>query len=101
MSVFKSIFGPSKAEVWSAVAQQIGARYDADQLFSSGGVTLKVGDWEIRLDTYTTSSGNSSQTYTRVRAPFVNPEGQRIRESSTSAAIRPKPGHQGSATMRS
>ena len=35
-------------------------------------------DWIITLDTYTQSSGNTSSTYTRLRAPYFNPEGFRF-----------------------
>jgi hypothetical protein len=74
MGLLKSLFGPSKAEVWSELARQVGGDFTPDQFLQQGGVTVKVGDWQVQFDTYTTNSGNHSQTYTRVRAPFVNPE---------------------------
>ena len=48
-------FGPSKDEVWQRLAP-----------------------WTVALDTDTESSGESSVTYTRVRAPCVNPHGFRF-----------------------
>ena len=40
---------------------------------------LHVGPWTITLDTYTESTRRQSHvTYTRMRAPYVNPEGFRF-----------------------
>ncbi len=39
---------------------------------------MHVGPWTVTLDTHTESSGESSVTYTRMRAPYVNPEGFRF-----------------------
>ena len=76
MGLLKSIFGPSKEEIWSQVAADIGGRYEDGGWFSGDGVRYQHGEWEIVLDTYTTSSGTGSnrttRTYTRMRAPFVN-----------------------------
>jgi hypothetical protein len=41
-------------------------------------VQVEVGDWIITLDTYTVSTGKSSHTYTRIRAPYVNRDGLRF-----------------------
>ena len=41
-------------------------------------VQAHVGPWTVTLDTYTESSGKSAVTYTRMRAPYVNPEGFRF-----------------------
>src|SRR5262249_12014908 len=41
-------------------------------------VQAHVGPWTVTLDTHTDSSGESSTTYTRMRAPYVNPEGFRF-----------------------
>ena len=41
-------------------------------LRGSPALVYKHGERQIQLDTYTKDSGNSSTTYTRVRAPFIN-----------------------------
>ncbi len=41
-------------------------------------VQVHVGPWTVTLDTHTESSGESSVTYTRMPAPYVNPEGFRF-----------------------
>ena len=58
------------------------ARRSARRL-SNGGwkgnkVQAVVGPWTITLDTYTVSTGKSSVTYTRMRAPYFNTEGFRF-----------------------
>lgn len=79
MGFLKSLFGPSKAEIWSQVAQEIGGQFDEGGFFGKDALRYQHGEWEIVLDTYTRSSGTgnnrSTTTYTRMRAPFVNKDG--------------------------
>ncbi len=75
MSFLKALFGPSKGEVWQELAQQVEGRFIEGGFLGTDVVQARAGDWIITLDTYTVSSGNSSTTYTRLRAPSVNPEG--------------------------
>ncbi|MEE8148484.1 MAG: hypothetical protein V3T24_12820, partial [Longimicrobiales bacterium] len=75
MSFLKALFGPSKGEVWRELAQQVEGRFVEGGFLGTDVVQATAGDWIITLDTYTVSSGNSSTTYTRLRAPYVNPEG--------------------------
>ena len=35
-------------------------------------------DWTVTLDTFTVSNGKQTTTYTRMRAPYVNPGGFRF-----------------------
>jgi hypothetical protein len=72
-------FGPSKDEVWRQLSEEIGAEF-VERGFWKGGskVQAHVAPWTVTLDTYTDSSGESSTTYTRMRAPYVNPEGFRF-----------------------
>lgn len=79
MSLLRSLFGPSKAEIWSQLAQKTGGRFQEGGFFSgSGKVEMRVGQWMLTLDTYTVSTGKSSTTYTRFRAPYVNADGFRF-----------------------
>src|SRR3954452_14557103 len=71
-------FGPSKDEVWRQLSQEIGAEYVEGGFWKGKKVQAHVGPWTITLDTHTESSGESSVTYTRLRAPYVNPEGFRF-----------------------
>jgi hypothetical protein len=72
-------FGPSKDEVWQRLAHEVGADFVGGGSWKGGKVQAHVGPWTVTLDTYTESSGESSVTYTRMRAPYVNPDGFRFR----------------------
>ena len=72
MSLLKALFGPSKEMVWRQVAEQMQGRFVGGGVFGTDVVQAKTGDWIITLDTYTDDDMN---TYTRLRAPYVNPEG--------------------------
>ncbi len=78
MSMLRMMFGPSRAEVWSRVASRVGGRYEDGGFWGKDRVTAEVGEWTVTLDTYTVSTGKSSHTYTRMRAPYVNPDGFRF-----------------------
>ncbi|MEM9945905.1 MAG: DUF3137 domain-containing protein [Cyanobacteria bacterium P01_D01_bin.36] len=71
------LFGPSKDEIWSQVARDIGGDYIDRGFWKSDGLRYQHGVWEILLDTYTETDSNTSgtshnTTYTRMRAPFVS-----------------------------
>lgn len=74
MGFLSSLFGPSKEEIWSQVANQINGEFIKGGFFERDKLVYSHGEWEVVLDTYTTSSSNnnSSTTYTRMRAPFLN-----------------------------
>jgi hypothetical protein len=71
-------FGPSKDEVWRRLCQEIGAEFVAGGFWKGSKVQARVGPWTITLDTHTVSSGESSETYTRIRVPYVNRDGFRF-----------------------
>ncbi|SHO46676.1 DUF3137 domain-containing protein [Anaerocolumna xylanovorans] len=75
MGVLREVFGPSKKEVWSELSNSIGADYIEKGFFGKNKVVVHVREWTITLDTYTVSTGKSSVTYTRMRAPYVNKDG--------------------------
>lgn len=72
MSILRAIFGPSKKEIWSQIADEIGGEIIAGGFWKKGGIRFQHGEWELVLDTYTVSNGKHSSTYTRLRAPFLN-----------------------------
>jgi hypothetical protein len=78
--VRRSLFGPSRADVWARLAEEIGGT------FSRGGwcnsrdrVDVTVGPWQVTLNLHTESTGESSMSYTQLRAPYVNADGFRFR----------------------
>ncbi len=79
MKSLRELFGPSKEELWSQLSKEIGADYQRGGFFKKGNVVLTHRQWEIVLDTYTVSTGKSTVTFTRMRAPYVNKDGFRFR----------------------
>ena len=78
MSFLRQLFGPSREEVWRQLCAEIDAEYVDGGFWRSGKVLAQVGPWTLTLDTYVVSSGKSSTTFTRMRAPFVNADGFRF-----------------------
>lgn len=72
MTKRKSIFGPSKDEIWTKIAADIDGEFIQGGFWSKDVLIYKHGEWQILLDTYVVSTGQSSYTLTRMRAPFVN-----------------------------
>jgi len=79
MGLLREIFGPSKKEIWHELSRKIGAEFHDGGFFGRDKVVARAKDWIITLDTYTVSTGKSSVTYTRMRAPFVNKDGFRLK----------------------
>jgi hypothetical protein len=71
-------FGTSKDEVWRQLSEEIGAEFIEGKFWKGSRVQAHVGPWTVTLDTYTDSSTDHSVHYTRMRAPYVNPEGFRF-----------------------
>ena len=78
MSFLKALFGPSQEEIWRQVANEVGGRFHEGGWMAQSAVQARTDDWIITLDTYTQSTGNVHTTYTRLRAPYFNPEGFRF-----------------------
>ncbi len=71
-------FGSNKDEVWRQLSQEIGAEFVEGGLRKGNKVQAHVGTWTITLDSYAVTTQHSHVTYTRMRAPYVNPEGFRF-----------------------
>jgi hypothetical protein len=71
-------FGPSKDEVWRQLSNEIGAEFVEGGFWKANKVQVHVKPWTITLDTYTVHSQHSHVTYTRMRAPYTNPENFRF-----------------------
>jgi hypothetical protein len=71
-------FGPNHDDIWRQLSQEIGADLLDCGFWKGKKVQVHAGPWTITLDTYTESSGESAATYTRMRVPYVNPEGFRF-----------------------
>jgi hypothetical protein len=73
MSALRRWFGPSREEIWRQLSEEIGARHVESTFWNGGKVEVAHRDWIVTLDTYTVSNGKTHTTYTRMRAPYVNP----------------------------
>lgn len=85
MGFLRAILGPSKDEIWTQIAAEIGGEFIEGGFWEQDALMFHHGEWELLLDTYTVRSGSgntaSSTTYTRMRAPFVNRDGLYFRVS--------------------
>jgi hypothetical protein len=80
-SLRRRLFGPSREEVWSRLAERIGGGRVIDEGFWRGGkkFEVEVEEWTVTLDTYAVSTGKTTAVFTRMRAPYVNRDGFRFR----------------------
>jgi hypothetical protein len=77
MGILRSLFGPSQEEVWRQLCLEVGADFVKGGFWKGSKVQARVREWTITLDTYT-EGGETSITYTRIRAPYVNKDGFRF-----------------------
>ena len=75
MSFLQKLFGPSRDEIWKQFAAAVGGSFNEGGFWNGSKVEATHGQWVVTLDTYTVSTGKSYVTYTRMRAPYVNPDG--------------------------
>jgi len=66
-------------DAWKQLAAEIGGEYRKGSFLRSSKVQVHVRTWIVTLDSYSISSGDSSTTYTRIRAPFQNTAGLQLR----------------------
>lgn len=78
MGFLRSVFGPSKDEIWQQLSQELDGTFHDGGFWGKDFVEVNYLDWTVRLDTYTVSNGKSSTTYTRLRAPFQNKDNFRF-----------------------
>ena len=74
MSFLKSLFGPSQKVIWRQLSREVRGQFHEGGLLATTAVQARAGDWIITLDTVTTGDGKTNQTFTRLRAPYFNPE---------------------------
>ncbi len=78
MDALRKLFGPSQEEIWRQLSAEIGADYVEGGFWRSGKVQATHGPWIVTLDVYIVSTGKSTVSYTRMRSPYVNPDGFRF-----------------------
>lgn len=87
--MFKSLFGPSKDEIWAALRQEIGAEVISGEFPHGKRLKVQSGDWVVTLEEHTqmvmTGKVFVPIAHTRMRAPFPNPG--RFRFSIYNASV--------------
>ncbi len=78
MNALRKLFGPSKEEVWRQLCAATGAEYVQGGFWKGDKVQAAHGEWTITLDTFAVSTGKTVMHFTRLRAPYVNPDGFRF-----------------------
>lgn len=78
MSWLKELFGPSREAIWQLLAEELRGRFIPGGWLQQPALQVDYGQWTVTLDTYAVSTGKSHHTFTRMRAPFHNPEGFRM-----------------------
>ena len=77
MGLLPQLFGPSKQEIWQKLCAELGGTY-VSGFWAGDKVQVAHDQWTITLDTYVVSTGKTAIAYTRLRAPYVNPDGFRF-----------------------
>lgn len=78
MAILRGLFGPSKREIWRQLSTDIDARFVQETFGKGDKVQAAHGEWTVTLDTYVVSNGKTVVVFTRMRAPYVNPDGFRF-----------------------
>jgi hypothetical protein len=79
MGAFRGMFGPSRKDVWQQLSREMGARFVEGGFAKADKVQVTHGEWTVTLDTYAVHTGKTTIVFTRMRAPYVNPDGFRFR----------------------
>jgi len=74
MNTLRKLFGPSKEEIWRQLCTELGAEYVQGGFWNRDKVQATHDEWTITLDTYVVSTGKTVMHFTRLRAPYVNPD---------------------------
>ncbi len=78
MTALRKLFGESRVEIWKRLSDQLGGHYVEGGFWKGDKVQVEHGEWTITLDKYVVSTGKTTMVFTRLRAPFVNPDGFRF-----------------------
>ena len=82
MGYFKTLFGPSRDEVWTRLCQQLGGEVVPGGIWHGDKLQVQAGEWTLILDEYTVMfmAGRVPVAipHTRMRAQFPNPTGFRF-----------------------
>ena len=78
MPTLRHLFGPSRKEIWQQLSREVDGHFVQGGFARSDKVQVHHGEWIVTLDTYAVSTGKATMIFTRMRAPYVNPDGFRF-----------------------
>jgi hypothetical protein len=78
MSILRRWFGPSRREIWRQVSEAVDGRLVQGSFGQKDRIQATHGEWTFTLDTHVVPIGKTVIVYTRMRAPYVNPDGFRF-----------------------
>lgn len=77
--IWSVVAARARTTAWRQLANDLGAEFVPGGLFRGSKVVARAGHATVTLDTYSIPSGDSSTTYTRIRAPLQNRDGFQFR----------------------
>ena len=78
MSTLRKWFGPSREEIWSQLSSEMEAQFVPGKFWNGAKVQAAHRDWTITLDHFIVYTGKVAIPFTRLRAPYVNPDNFRF-----------------------
>jgi hypothetical protein len=71
-------FAKHENELWKRLSDELGGELTDEKGTRHDKVIAKVGPWAVTLDVHSEAGYRSEHMYTRLRGPFVNPDGLRF-----------------------
>lgn len=85
MGLLSRLFAPDIHEIWQKLCKEIGASFVESGTWRGDRVQATHNQWTITLDLFHVHTGRVPLVFTRLRAPYVNPD--RFRFSVTKRGL--------------
>ncbi len=72
MNILKKIFGPSKRDIWKKIANHYRGQFVKGKYPYEDYVNVRIGNWDLIMDTMVEKKDNDETEFTRVIGPFSN-----------------------------
>jgi hypothetical protein len=78
MNILRDHFRPSQNEIWRQLSDQMHGIFVRNDVREITKIQVHHKQWTITLDSYSELIGENTETFTRMRAPYVNKDGFRF-----------------------
>jgi len=78
MASLRERFADHENALWKKLSEELGGQLTDKKGTRHDKVVAQVGPWVVTLDQHSEAGYRSEHVYTRLRAPFVNPDGLRF-----------------------